>query len=82
MRAVVEEGSASSLKSDAYMAAGKTGTAEYSSDKNRSHAWFTGYVTGDKPDLAVCVLVEGAGSGSEYAVPVAKKIFDAYYGIE
>ncbi len=82
MRAVVEEGSASSLKSDAYMAAGKTGTAEYSSDKNRSHAWFTGYATGDKPDLVVCVLVESAGSSSEYAVPVAKRVFDAYYAKE
>lgn len=79
MRAVVEEGTASALKSEAYEAAGKTGTAEYSSDKNKSHAWFAGYVKGDKPSLVVCVVVEGAGSGSEYAVPIAKKIFDAYY---
>lgn len=80
LRSVVEEGTASALQSDLYTAAGKTGTAEYSSDKNKSHAWFTGYVTGDKPDLAVCVLAEGAGSGSEHAVPVAKRIFDTYYG--
>lgn len=79
LRAVVEEGTAKALQSESYTAAGKTGTAEYSSNKNKSHAWFTGYVTGDKPDLAVCVIVEGAGSGSEYAVPIAKKIFDAYY---
>lgn len=82
LRGVVEEGTASRLQSDQYLAAGKTGTAEYSSDKNKSHAWFTGYVSGEKPDLAVCVLVEGAGSGSEYAVPVAKRIFDAYYAEE
>ena len=55
------------------------GTAEYSSDKSKSHAWFIGYAAGDKPELAVCVLVEEAGSGSEYAVPIAKRIFDAYY---
>ena len=79
MRAAVENGTASALQSDVYTASGKTGTAEYSSNKNESHAWFIGYVSGDKPDLAVCVLVEEAGSGSEYAVPVAKKIFDAYY---
>lgn len=79
MLAVVEDGTAKKLQSDSYTAAGKTGTAEYSSNKNKSHAWFTGYVTGDKADLAVCVIVEGAGSGSEYAVPIAKKIFDAYY---
>jgi len=79
MRAVVEEGTASALQSDSYTAFGKTGTAEYSSDKKKSHAWFTGYVSGDKPDLAVCVIVEGVGSGSEYAVPIAKKVFEAYY---
>ncbi len=82
LRAAVEEGTASALQSDRYTAAGKTGTAEYSSDKNKSHAWFTGYVSGGKPDLAVCVIMEGAGSGSEYAVPVAKRIFDAYYAEE
>ena len=57
MRAVVEEGTATALQSEQYTAAGKTGTAEYSSNKNQSHAWFTGFVTGEKPDLAVCVLV-------------------------
>ena len=82
MRSAVEDGTASALKSDTYTAAGKTGTAEYSSDKSKSHAWFTGYVTGDKPDLAVCILIEGVGSGSEYAVPVARKIFDVYYAGE
>ena len=29
--------------------------------------------------LYTSVIVEEAGSGSEYAVPIAKKIFDAYY---
>jgi len=82
MRAVVESGTATSLQSDQYVVAGKTGTAEYSSDKKKSHAWFTGYVSGDKPDLVVCILVESAGSSSEYAVPAARKIFDAYYGKE
>lgn len=82
MQGVVEDGTAAPLKSDVYTAAGKTGTAEYSSDKKKSHAWFTGYVTGGRPDLVVCVLVESAGSSSEYAVPVAKRIFDAYYAGE
>ncbi len=79
MRSVVEEGTAGPLMSDAYTASGKTGTAEYSSDKSKSHAWFAGYVTGDRPDLVVCILVESAGSSSQYSVPIAKRIFDAYY---
>lgn len=79
MRAVVEDGTASALQSERYTASGKTGTAEYSNDKSKSHAWFAGYAEGEKETLVVCVIVEGAGSGSEYAVPIAKRIFDTYY---
>ncbi len=79
MQAVVEEGTASALQSEHYTAVGKTGTAEYSNDKSKSHAWFTGYAQGEKETLVVCAIVEGAGSGSEYAVPIAKRIFDTYY---
>lgn len=79
MTETVLSGTASKLQSDSYTAAGKTGTAEYSSDKSKSHAWFVGFSNVEDPDLVVCVLVEGAGSGSEYAVPIAKKVFDAYY---
>ena len=79
LRAVVEEGTGTKLQSDVYEAAGKTGTAEYSSNKKQSHAWFAGYASGSKDDLVVVAIVEGAGSGSEYAIPIAKKVFDAYY---
>ncbi|MCD8096563.1 MAG: penicillin-binding protein 2 [Lachnospiraceae bacterium] len=79
LRAVVEYGTGTSLQSDDYTVYGKTGTAEYSSNKDESHAWFTGYASGEKEDLVVVVIVEGAGSGSAYAVPIAKKIFEAYY---
>lgn len=79
MTEAVTSGTASKLQSDRYTAAGKTGTAEYSSDKNKSHAWFTGFSNVEDPDLVVCVVVEGAGAGSEYAVPIARKLFDTYY---
>lgn len=79
MRGVVEQGTASALSGAGYTVAGKTGTAEFSNDKSQSHAWFVGFSNVDDPDLVVCVLVEKAGSGSKYAVPIAKKIFDAYY---
>lgn len=74
MKETVASGTASKLRSDSYPAAGKTGTAEFSDDKSKTHAWFTGF----SGDLVVCVLVEEKGSGSEYAVPVAKKLFEAY----
>ena len=80
MRYVVEEGTGKKLMGQSYEAAGKTGSAEFSSSSNSCHSWFVGYAhRDDKADIAVAVIVEDSGAGSEYAVPIAKKIFDAYY---
>lgn len=81
MSAVVENGTGTKLKDQSYDAYGKTGTAQISdSDANKTNAWFVGY--GSKKgyeDLAVAVIVEDSGTGSRYAIPVAKKIFDLYF---
>ena len=79
MTETVLSGTAAKLQSEVYTAAGKTGTAEYTTDKNKSHAWFVGFSNVADPDLVVCVIVEGAGAGSDYAVPIAKRMFDTYY---
>ena len=79
MREVVEDGTGERLSGQSYTAAGKTGTAEFSTSSKASHAWFGYAHREDKEDIAVAVIVEDSGSGSEYAVPIAKKIFDAYY---
>ena len=78
MRAVVTDGTASSLSGRDYEAAGKTGSAEFDNNKS-SHAWFTGFAPASDPEICVTVLIEGKGMGSSYAVPVAGKIFDAYF---
>ena len=80
MRAVVTDGTASALQSDAYNAAGKTGSAEYGTTKGESHAWFAGYARakGRQP-IAIAVVVEGAGNGGTVAVPIAKTVFDTYF---
>ena len=78
MKAVVTEGTGSKLKDLGFETAGKTGTAEYTSDKSKSHAWFVGFSNTGDQDIAVCVLVEERGSGSEYAVPIARQIFQAW----
>lgn len=81
MEAVVLEGTATKLRDQkGYNAAGKTGSAEYSSDKSKSHAWFTGFAPVDDPEIAVTVIVEGGGSGGETAVPIAKQVMDTYFG--
>ncbi len=77
MKEVVEDGSATALKGLSYSVAGKTGSAEFDSNNN-SHAWFVGFAPVSQPKIVVSIIVEGAGTGSEYAVPIAKKIFDAY----
>lgn len=80
MRKVVTDGTGKKLDTSKYTAYGKTGSAEYTNDDKSSHAWFVGYAHQDgKNDISVSIVVEGAGSGSSYAVPIAKKIFDAYY---
>lgn len=79
MTEVVNSGTGSKLSGLSYTVAGKTGSAEYNNEKGESHAWFTGFSNVDDPELVVTVIVEGAGSGSDYAVPMAKRVFDAYY---
>lgn len=81
MRDVVEEGTGSKLSGLSYTAAGKTGSAEYNLIKEDSHAWFTGFAPAEDPQVAVTIIVEGIGSGGDYAVPIARRIFDAYFGI-
>ena len=78
MRAVVTKGTANSLSGREYEAAGKTGSAEFDNNKS-SHAWFTGFAPASDPEICVTVLIEGKGMGSSYAVPVAGRIFDAYF---
>ncbi len=80
MAEVVQNGTATRVRDTVgYYAAGKTGSAEYTTDKKRSHAWFTGYAGIGQPEVAVTVIVEDGGSGGEVAVPIAKVVFDAYF---
>lgn len=78
MTGVTEYGTASVLSGRSYTTAGKTGTAEYSSDKEKDHSWFVGISNVENPDLVVSVVIESS-DGTSKAVNVAKEIFDAYY---
>jgi len=59
-----------------FTAAGKTGTAETIQEK--PHAWFAGYAPADSPEIAVAVILENAGEGSQEAAPVFRQMVEAY----
>lgn len=81
MAAVVEEGTAEKVDfGDELTVYGKTGTAEYTDNKNITHSWFVGYAVDDNGNkLAIAVIMESAGYGSKYAAPLAAKVFEAYF---
>ena len=56
----------------------RSGSAEFD-ENGSSHSWFVGYSNVDDPDIAIAVIVENGGTGSEAAVPIAADVFDAYY---
>jgi penicillin-binding protein 2 len=61
--------------------AGKTGTAE--SGSGLPHAWFAGYTMASEstnlPDIAIAVVLENQGEGSDWAAPVFQRIVESYY---
>ncbi|WP_019556822.1 penicillin-binding protein 2 [Thiomicrorhabdus arctica] len=70
--------------------AGKTGTAQvyslnsgsYDADsireKLRDHSLFIGFAPVDNPKIAVAIIVENVGSGSETAAPLAVRLISKY----
>ena len=79
MVAVVNEGTSPSLQSDSYQVAGKTGSAEFNSNKEDSHAWFIGFAPAENPEIVVSIVYENGGIGGSVATKGAKKIFEGYF---
>ena len=62
-----------------YPVHGKTGTAQTGVSP---HAWFAAYTDlggTSLPDIALAVIVENGGEGSEWAAPVARRIIELYF---
>jgi len=58
----------------------KTGTAE-TGKKDISHAWFTAFAPANMPEIVGTFLVEEGGEGSKEAAPIAKEVFDYWFGV-
>ncbi len=90
-----EHGTATDAALPNVAVAGKTGTAEFFIDRNQdgwpdrdaegnlpTHAWFTAFAPYEDPEIALVILIEGGGEGSQAAVPVAVEILQAYFAPE
>ena len=87
-------GTAYRIGADApYTMAGKTGTVQtrriskeerannikITEKSKQDHAMFIAFAPADNPVIAVAVVVEHVGSGSQYAAPIARRLLDAYF---
>ncbi|MCM1105004.1 MAG: FtsW/RodA/SpoVE family cell cycle protein [Clostridium sp.] len=78
MEAVCDYGTGYRLSDEAFRVAGKTGSAEFDVTSDGAHAWFTGFAPADDPKIAVTIIIEEAGMGGDYAVPIAQMLFRSY----
>lgn len=73
--------------------AGKTGTVQVVAQETwtenedlpeeyRDHAWFASFAPTDEPELVVVVFVEHGESGSRTAAPIARAIYETYFGLD
>jgi penicillin-binding protein 2 len=90
MVGVTKEGtSVRSFTGAAYISGGKTGTAQavgigknekYDArridEHQRDHALYIAFAPADDPKIALAIVVENAGFGSDSAAPITRRIFD------
>ncbi|MCU1431602.1 MAG: cell division protein FtsI [Actinotalea sp.] len=82
MVAVVADGTGEAAQISGVTVAGKTGTAQTTSEA-APHAWFTAFAPAEDPRIAIAVVVENGGSlgseatGGQVAAPIARAVMEA-----
>lgn len=81
MGAVVSEGGTAAriFRDYPIKIGGKSGTAQTGKEGKNDNGVFIAFAPYDDPEIAVCVVGEGAGSGSSVA-PIVRDILDGYFG--
>lgn len=81
MRMTVTEsvGTAQSLAGLPVAVAGKTGTAQFGTEK-KTHGWFESFAPYEHPTIVLVVLIEGQENEGYFAVPVTKDVLSWYFG--
>jgi penicillin-binding protein A len=80
MVGVVRSGTGTAAAIPGVEVAGKTGTAELrpnSTNPKDADAWFVAFAPANDPQVAVAVMLVGAGFGGEAAAPIARRVLQA-----
>lgn len=93
MQQAVQWGTAPGARLPGVSVAGKTGSAEFAMFDEEgnlvvdergyspTHAWFTAFAPYEDPEIALVVMLEAGGEGSQVAVPVAAEVLRHYFGL-
>ena len=80
MQGVMERGTGAAAKVPGIIVCGKTGTVEnyYKGIKQKDHAFFAAFAPRENPRIAIAVICENAGFGSNSSAPIASLMIEKY----
>jgi penicillin-binding protein 2 len=80
MQGVMEYGTGAAEKIPGFVVCGKTGTVENydHGKKQKDHAFFGGFAPRTNPRIAIAVMCENAGFGSQSAAPIATLMMEKF----
>lgn len=84
MEDVVDHGTGKGARMEGIAVCGKTGTAQNTARINgkvvelKDHSVFVAFAPREHPKIAIAVIVENAGTGAMYAVPIANLMMEKY----
>jgi penicillin-binding protein 2 len=80
MQGVMDYGTGAAVKVEGITICGKTGTVENytKGEKQKDHAFFGAFAPRENPRIAIAVMCENAGFGSQSSAPIASLLIEKY----